>query len=128
METPPEETIISQVANASDKNVRRDSLLSLTTFRKTISAPAYSASSEKTNKFELYICPSFNSLPGSINSFPVPKMAILGFLNTLTFPYQNVAIVPTSLGVRCLPLGINKSPSFISSLFIRMCFPESASK
>ena len=95
--------ITSQVSNALDKNSLKESLSSLITSCITTSPPALSTNSLKTYKLELYICPSPKFFPGSINSSPVPKIAIFGFLETTNSPYPNVAQVPISLGVAVVP-------------------------
>ena len=47
MDTPPEDTTTLQVANAFDKNCRKESLSSLSTSLIITSAPAFSAKSAK---------------------------------------------------------------------------------
>ena len=78
METPPDEITTSHSTNALDMHVwsalgSSAIISSMITF-----APNLLARSEKTNKFELYICPGLRGRPGFTNSSPVAIKATLG--------------------------------------------------
>ena len=80
-----------------------------------VSPPYCSVRDAIVEEFELYIFPFSSFSPGSINSFPVDRMPIFGFLYTSIWSYPIDASTPTTAGVISVPLVITLSPSEISS-------------